>query len=93
MKKIIGILSALLVLAIIAVAIYFAFRSVPNSYNPAAYSVKINGEEYNDGDFVVLKYGENLIEIKKPFYESNAVTVIVVVFSVGRKNNGLRRHR
>lgn len=77
MKKIIGILSVLLVLTLIAVVLYFAFRSTPNSNNPAAYSVKINGKEYSDGDFVVLKYGENLIEIKKPFYESNAVSVSV----------------
>ena len=34
MKKIIGILSVLLVLTLIAVVLYFAFRSTPNSNNP-----------------------------------------------------------
>lgn len=73
MKKIIGILAALLaVVIVVALVGYILQRQGCISFE---YSVSVNGETYTDGDTVKLKYGENTLKITQPFYESGEISV------------------
>lgn len=73
MKKIIGILAVLLgIVIVVALVGYILQRQGCISFQ---YSVSINGDEYEDGDTVKLKYGENTLKITQPFYESGEISV------------------
>lgn len=73
MKKIIGILAALLgIVIVVALVGYFLQRQGCISVE---YSVSINGETHADGDTVKLKYGENTLKITQPFYVSENITI------------------
>ena len=66
MKKIIGILAVLLgIVVVVALVGYILQRQGCISFQ---YSVSINGDEYEDGDTVKLKHGENTLKITQPFY-------------------------
>ena len=73
MKKIIGILAVILgIVVVVALVGYFLQRQGCISFQ---YSVSINGDEYEDGDTVKLKHGENTLKITQPFYVSDDITI------------------
>lgn len=73
MKKITGILAVLLgIVIVVALVGYILQRQGCISFQ---YSVSINGDEYEDGDTVKLKHGENTLKITQPFYVSDDITI------------------
>lgn len=76
MKKIIGILFAILVIALLAVGGVILYKWAIKGESPSfEYTVKVEEIEYKDGATIELKLGENIIELKRPFYESGEISV------------------
>lgn len=68
MKKIIGILFAILVIALLAVGGVILYKWAIKGESPSfKYTVEVEEIEYKDGATIELKLGENIIELKRPF--------------------------
>lgn len=79
MKQIIGLLSGLLVIVLIAVGGYYLFTrpSCTPEQPETEYSIEINGSVFKNGDAAALKYGANELKLVRPAGSSGTVKLEV----------------